>query len=107
VANKIIFVKVAGVLFVGKEVEQEVEAPVSENGIVGLSCYKGVTLKSPRMVFANSATQEISLSRCIGNPETLNIGVTPDFSYYSEDQEFDKFFLQETSSIPNLAIVKK
>jgi hypothetical protein len=86
VAEKIKFVKMAGVLLVGKEIEGG--------------------LKSPRMVFANSETQQISLSRCIGNPEIVFIPSSPDFQYYNEDKEFEKFYLTESTDIPGLQIVK-
>jgi len=64
------------------------------------------TLCKPRMVFVEQGTMKVSLAKCIGNPDTMEIVGTVDFKYNSNDAEFEKFYRQETTDIPGLTIVK-
>lgn len=63
-------------------------------------------LHRPRILIVDHDNNNISLAKCIGNPETLTVGVQMEFSYYNEDPEFEKFFLGETTAIPGLTLVK-
>lgn len=63
-------------------------------------------LHRPRILIVDHDNNNISLAKCIGNPETLTVGMQMEFSYYNEDPEFEKFFLAETSSIPGLHLIK-
>lgn len=73
---KIVLVKTEGVLFVGMEES-------TDHSI----------LNKPRMVFANHETGAVNLAPCIADPESIVIGSKPHFSYYSNDPQFDEFYL--------------
>ena len=93
----LLIVKSSGIMFIGVP---EIEPEQDLSSGVTLVRSIAITLKNPRMIFANPEERQLSLAKCIGNPEVVTITGIIDFQYQNNDADLATFYQYEIEGYP-------